>query len=81
VSTTDDNENQLLRSFQMKFARIIPAFASLSLLLAACEATPTSGDIAPPTKGRHDDNPPPPPPPPPPADTTGIGGGVKGSGN
>ncbi|HEX8673513.1 MAG TPA: hypothetical protein VF710_16570 [Longimicrobium sp.] len=65
----------------MKFARIIPAFASLSLLLAACERTPTSGDIAPPTVGRHDDNPPPPPPPPPPADTTGLGGGTKGGGD
>jgi len=64
----------------MRYARIIPALASLSLLLAACEATPTSSGIAPPQVGRHDDNPPTPPPPPPPADSTALGGGVKGSG-
>ena len=63
----------------MRFARIIPALASLSLLLAACEGTPTSAGIAPPTV-RYEDNPPPPPPPPAPADSTALGGGAKGSG-
>ncbi len=60
----------------MRFARIIPALASLSLLLAACEGTPTTGGIAPPAVGRHEES----PPPPPPEDSTSLGGGVKGSG-
>lgn len=62
----------------MRFARIIPALATLSLLLAACEGTPTS--ITPPAVPRHEEDPPPPPPPPAPADSTALGGGAKGSG-
>lgn len=61
----------------MKFARIIPALASLSLLLAACEGTPTSAGIAPPAVPRREEDPPPPPAP---ADSTDLGGGTKGGG-
>ena len=62
----------------MRFARIIPAFASLSLLLAACESAPTSAPIAPPEVPRREEDPPPPPPAP--EDSTSLGGGAKGSG-
>lgn len=61
----------------MRPPRIALALTAATLLFAACDRTPTGG-IQPPPSARHDDEPPPPPPIQP--DTTGRGGGVKGSG-
>ena len=62
----------------MKSPRIFLAFTAAALVLAACDLTPTGGEDAPIPTARFDTGPDTPPAPP--ADSTGDGGGVKGSG-